>query len=159
MLKSEFKSLESFNTYLNTPSIKKSQKDVTGIQFFYHKLTNELRKIQYFNFIPKDSSTISQAKLKLAVDMKSLFNYYQLQSYIVGINCLYFSLVFIKSRNVFGISSLMSIIFASGVTFGFFRYHYAKIFNVMDVFFKDEVKYLYERAKRDEIGFTQKVEI
>lgn len=158
MLKSEFKSLETFNNYLNTPAVKKSQKDVTGLQFFYLKYTNELRKIQYFQFIPKDSSNVSQAKLKLAVDMKSLFNYYQIQSYLVGINCLYFSLIFMKSRNVIGITSLMSMILASGVTFGFFRYHYSKIFNVMDVFFKGEVKFLYERAKRDEIGFNQKVE-
>ena len=78
MLKSEFKSLETFNNYLNTPAVKKSQKDVTGLQFFYLKYTNELRKIQYFQFIPKDSSNVSQAKLKLAVDMKSLFNYYQI---------------------------------------------------------------------------------
>jgi hypothetical protein len=157
MLKSEFKNLESFNNYLNKPAVKKSQKDVTGIQYFYLKFTSELRKLQYFQFIPKDSSNISQAKLKLAVDMKSLFNYYHIQSYFVGINCLYFSLIFMKSRRVLGISSIMSIIFASGVTFGFFRYHYSKIFGVMDLFFKDEVKYLYETAKRDKIGFNQKV--
>jgi hypothetical protein len=154
MLRGEFRNLENFNNYLNSPAIVRSQKDVTGIQKLYLTYTNELRKIQYFQFIPKDSSTISQAKLKLAIDMKSLFNYYQLQSYVVGINCLYFSLVFIKSRNVFGFSSLLSIALATGVSIGFFRYHYSKIFNVMDMFYKNDVKYLYERVKRDESGFN-----
>lgn len=159
MLKSEFNELENFVEFIETSSkkLRKNQKDVTGIHTFIKGLSNELVRINYFKFIPISSSKESQAKVKLAIDMHSLLKYYQFQSYIIGFNCLFLTLIFIKSRNVFGFSSLNSILMASLFTFLTFRYNYNKIFYVMDNYFKNDIIDLYDKIKRGDDGFTNKV--
>ena len=162
MLKSEFINLENFTNFLSNNNKKMlnraNPKDVTGLHSIYKNISNELQKNYYFQFIPKDNNTtIFKGKLNLAIEMNSLFKYYQLQSYIIGMNCLYLSLIFIKSRNVIGFSSITSIIFATGLTFYIFRYNYTKFFKVMDHFFKDDVNSLYENIKRADTGFTPQV--
>ena len=161
MLKSEFKILENFRNFLNTNNNKQlnraNPKDVTGLHTYYKNISKELQPIDYFQFIPKGNTLISKNKLNLAIEMNSLFKYYQIQSYLIGMNCLYLSLIFIKSRNVFGFSSMTSILFATGLTFYIFRYHYTKIFKVMEHFFKEDVNSLYENIKRADTGFTPQV--
>ena len=161
MLKSELKILESFSNFLDDwkkgKSINYDQKDETGIKKMFTLYRDELSLVNYFKFIPKTKDKINvkiaEAKLKLAIDLNNMFKYYQIQSYLIGINCLYFSLLFIKSRKVFGFSSIFSILLSSGLAFYLFRYHYNKIFRVMDIMFNEDVRSLYNRIRREENGF------
>ena len=159
MLKSEFKQLEIFSNFLknkDNKDIYNNQKDVIGIYSLFQSLKDELKLLNYFKFIPKKDQ---DAKIRLAIDMYSLYKYSQLQSYIIGINCLYISLIFIKSRKVFGFKSIFSILAASGLTFIIFRYFYNKIFKVMDYMFREETISLYDKINRNEIGFNPEVSL
>ncbi len=158
MSKSEISQLEKFTTSLSTKFEEKvSAKDVTGFVSYFKSYSKELERLQYFEFIPKESTQASKAKLKLAVDLKCLFNYYQFQSYVVGINCLYLFLILKRSKNVIGFGSLMSIALASGFTFYYFRLNFNKILNTMDFFFKDDVIFLSNKLKRKDLGFSENV--
>jgi len=159
MFKSEFAQLEKFTNFLKDYGMEfknKNQKDVLGIYSLFQSLKDELKLVNYFKFIPKVTN-YTDAKLRLAIEMNSLYKYSQLQSYIIGINCLYLSLIFIKSRKVFGFSSIFSIFGATGLTFLIFRYFYNKIFKVMDSMFREDTINLYEKLNRNEIGFNPEV--
>lgn len=134
----------------------KSQ-DVIGIKQFFNKYINELKFHSYFNFIPKDSSKISENKFKLAVELKSILNYYQFQSYIIGANSLYFLLLFQKRKHFFSPQTLFSMFVSSGIAFMFYRYHYFKVFTVMNELFEEDIEFLADKMRKQNNGFTQRV--
>jgi hypothetical protein len=157
MSKNEITQIENFTKSLIQNDYYSSSKDITGIANYFRSISKELKKIQYFDFIPKDPTLASQSRLKLAIELKALLNFYNYESYIVGINCLYLFLVLKKSKNAIGITSIFSLIFASAMTFYYFKMNYEKLFKTMDYIFKDEVFFLKDKLKRKEEGFTSNV--
>jgi hypothetical protein len=127
----DFNKLEKFFTFLKENKNEKKEiqfnQDITGIKGYYDKYVNELKKIDYFHFIPKDNSKLSEANTRLAFELKTLLKYYQFQSYIVAINSLYFLLIFSKRTNAFSMKSLMFTVIAAALGMGFYRFHYNKI--------------------------------
>jgi len=156
-MSNELNILNKFITFLEEFKKEKqlNPRDITGVPTYLNKCWNELNLIKYFKYIAKDNTKISQAKLNLAVELKTLLKYYHIQSQILGINALYFLFIFGKSKTLIGLTS--SILFASSMSFFYYKFHYSKIFNVMDKLFYNEISFLSQKLKRDQEGFTPKV--
>jgi hypothetical protein len=159
MIKNDSSKLQNFTEFLikNPNDIYSKNKDITGIFNYFRNFSTELNKLKYFEFIPKDSTYTSKSRLRLAIEMKSLLNYYTFQSFIFGINFLYFFLIFKRSTNVIGISSILSINSATLITFYLLKIKFQEIFKIMDVIYKDEVIFLNNKLKRKESGFNEEV--
>lgn len=157
----ELKNLEDFKNTLDSNKVKRKEinydnQDVTGIRKYFSKYINEYKMINYFRYIAKDNTKFSEAKLNLAIELKTLLNYYQVHSYILGMNILYFALL-LKRKNVFGINTIISLGLVSFVSLSFYRYNYLKIFGLMNNFFYEDIENLHKNITREEAGFTNKM--
>lgn len=157
MSNNELERLEKFSKSLTSQNTIEYSKDITRLNYLYKKYIRQLDKEQYLHFVPKDHTIASKARLKLAIDLKSQLNYYKFQSALIGINCLYFSLLVKKSKNVLGFSSFASIIFSSLVSFLFYKRFFIHYEKVVDNIFKEELIFLAEKIERKKQGFTDEV--
>jgi len=157
---SDLEKLEKFyNFLLSTKSrkIKEIPRNYLGIKETIKTYFDNFNKLLYFNYILKDNTKETLAKLNLAIDFRCMMKYYEFQSYFLGATVLYFMLLFSKKKNIFGLFSIFSCVTALGVTFWYQYYHNSRIFKAIDeIFFKD-IEYLYKKLKKEEAGFTAKV--
>lgn len=112
----------------------------------------------YFNYLLKDSTKISEAKLKLAIDLKALSKSYSYKSYLYGINILYFLLLLDSKKHI--ISFRMALILVCTTAFtslNIYRYHNNYIYPVMNKIFKDDVLFLSRKLSAEEQGLDTKV--
>lgn len=156
----DLQKLENFYKYLipsNGEKIKVPPKNYLMIQQMAKNYFDQFNKFSYFNFIMKDNTKESSAKLNLAIDFKCMMKYYQLQSCLVGVNVLYLMLLIPQRKNIFSFYSIISYLSALGITFWYQYYYSTRIFSAMDLIFKKDIEFLYKKMKKEESGFTEKV--
>ncbi len=157
---SELERLENFYNFLKS-SKSKNKLDTPKNYLYFTQLgktyTDQIYKFSYFNYIIKDHTKESNAKLNLAIDFKSMLTFYQYQSYLIGANVLYIMLMIPQRKNIFSFFYILSYITSFGVTFMYQHYHSSRIFAAMDKIYYKDVEYLYKKMKKEDGGFTPKV--
>jgi hypothetical protein len=153
----EFKRLEQFVNYLSKQSSNYNNANEETIVGFLKFNFLRLFRLRYFEFIPKDSTFKSKEIYKLVMDLKCIEKTYNLKSYIIGFNFLYFALLFDKKRNIFS-TKMLSILFGTSLIIFLQQYYfYDKIFNALDPILSKDIIYLYESLKMEREGVGKEV--
>jgi hypothetical protein len=148
----EFNKLELFVNYLRD-SKKNSE---TFVDSLYTNVMS-LFRLKYFEFIPKDTTLRSKEIFKLAMDLKCIEKSYNLKSYILGTNFLYFALLLDKRRKIFSFKMVQILVFTNLVILGQQYYFYNKIFSAFDPIVAKDLISLYQNLKREKEGFDKNV--
>jgi hypothetical protein len=148
----EFQRLESFVNHLSKqkPDVSSSGQAIGYLMSIF--------KLRYFEFIPKDSTYRTKELFKLVMDLKTIEKSYNIKSYIIGFNFLYFSLLLDKRRKIFSLRMLSTLLLTNVVILIQQYYFYNRIFQAMDPLLKHDIEYLYYNLKREREGFDKKVE-
>jgi hypothetical protein len=146
----EFQRLEKFVT----------QKSKLNTENFTGAIRNYIMSLRhrYFEFIPKDSVIKSTELIKLTVDLKAIEKNYNLKSYIVGFNFLYFALLLDKRKRIFSFNMLVILGLTNIIILIQQFYFYHRITQALDPLLSKDIEQLYQSLKRERQGFNKKVE-
>jgi hypothetical protein len=156
----ELDKLKSFYEYLKDERSKTQNiemKNMRDLKNYFSSYFTFLKKFDYFKFIPKDTTKLSEANIKLAIEMNCMLKYYRFQSYIIGANYLYFALLFSRKKSVFSITSFFALSSSFILVSLIQKYQCDEIFKVMDGIYYKEIEYLYGKMSREQGGFNKNV--
>jgi hypothetical protein len=152
-MKKEFTKLENFVNFLKNEDNELKNPNNNLLTKSISKIKNHFKYLQYFDFINKDNTKISNANLNLMIELKSIMKSNNIKSYISSFTFLYFLTLFTKRRSP--IKLVFYIFLTSGVLF-YQQFSYSnKIITVVNTLMKKEVYDLYNKLKYEDLGISE----